>query len=543
MENDIAFWIREVRGEMTQVEFAKCVYHYEISAGQRECIPYHRNQIANWEKGRNKNFNTESFLSIALLDYDKQYPKKCETKQERNQRFLYAADLMKKMLGLELYCRNLHDALLIQVCRDVLSFPELLEKEKEYEERLKPLANSKGSEYLPLKEKSRISLQRETETIRIKLYGISTQEELDELFEENRKFFFTANRVLGERFLKIYNSADRYPERLELEEAVQIYAPNYRDSYMRMFSSSGITREWLLDLCEHLRFSKEEKKQALENAHMQPLTEEECAVKTDYEEIMEWSLEEKLEIMLLFSLYVKMEKLETLAPVEYLTESFSLYKQGKGALKELKKILCENKKILDTDDWVSEELEKQLLGSSGVYAWIECMRSGYSNIQNEKMRTAFREYRQEHQEYFELFTESLENLNKGKMPVTDKENLEEAKKLHYLSALFYTILTGKYYTGKVTGEDAQTIEIQFKKEEKKEPESEINYIYNFFTLVFWTFLEKEPLIAVTEKNGKVQNGKFCVYDKRRKKYTRGIDIEEICENLWMELFYRIYGTE
>ena len=82
-----------------------------------------------------------------------------------------------------------------------------------------------------------------------------------------------------------------------------------------------------------------------------------------------------------------------------------------------------------------------------------------------------------------------------------------------------------------------------KKEEKKEPESEINYIYNFFTLVFWTFLEKEPLIAVTEKNGKVQNGKFCVYDKRRKKYTRGIDIEEICENLWMELFYRIYGTE
>ena len=32
MENDIAFWIREVRGEMTQVEFAKCVYHYEISA-------------------------------------------------------------------------------------------------------------------------------------------------------------------------------------------------------------------------------------------------------------------------------------------------------------------------------------------------------------------------------------------------------------------------------------------------------------------------------------------------------------------------------
>jgi len=543
MENDIAFWIREVRGEMTQVEFAKCVYHYEISAGQRECIPYHRNQIANWEKGRNKNFNTESFLSIALLDYDKQYPKKCETKQERNQRFLYAADLMKKMLGLELYCRNLHDALLIQVCRDVLSFQELLEKEKEYEERLKPLANSKGSEYLPLKEKSRISLQRETETIRIKLYGISTQEELDELFEENRKFFFTANRVLGERFLKIYNSADRYPERLELEEAVQIYAPNYRDSYMRMFSSSGITREWLLDLCEHLRFSKEEKKQALENAHMQPLTEEECAAKTDLVESMEWSLEEKLEIMLLFSLYVKMEKLETLAPVEYLTESFSLYKQGKGALKELKKLLCENKKIQDPDDWVPEELEKQLLSSSGVYAWIECMRSGCLNIQNEKMETAFHEYRQEHQEYFELFTGSLENLNKGKMPVTDKENLEEAKKLHYLAALFYTILTGKYYTGKVTGEDAQTIEIQFKKEEKKEPESEINYIYNFFTLVFWTFLEKEPLIAVTEKNGKTQNGKFCVYDKRRKKYTRGIDIEEICENLWMELFYRIYGTE
>ena len=522
MENDIAFWIREVRGEMTQVEFAKCVYHYEISAGQRECIPYHRNQIANWEKGRNKNFNTESFLSIALLDYDKQHPKKCETKQERNQRFLYAADLMKKMLGLELYCRNLHDALLIQVCRDVLSFQELLEKEKEYEERLKPLADLHDSEYLPLKEKSRISLQRETETIRIKLYGISTQEELDELFEENRKFFFTANRVLGERFLKIYNSADRYPERLELEEAVQIYAPNYRDSYMRMFSSSGITREWLLDLCEHLRFSKEEKKQALENAHMQPLTEEECAAKTDLVESMEWSLEEKLEIMLLFSLYVKMEKLETLAPVEYLTESFSLYKQGKGALKELKKLLCENKKIQDPDDWVPEELEKQLLSSSGVYAWIECMRSGCSNIQNEKMETAFHEYRQEHQEYFELFTGSLENLNKGKMPVTDKENLEEAKKLHYLAALFYTILTGKYYTGKVTGEDAQTIEIQFKKEEKKEPESEINYIYNFFTLVFWTFLEKEPLIAVTEKNGKTQNGKFCVYDKRRKKYTRNL---------------------
>lgn len=543
MENDIALWIREVRGEMTQVEFAKCVYHYEISAGQRECIPYHRNQIANWEKGRNKNFNTESFLSIALLDYDKQHPKKCETKQERNQRFLYAANLMKKMLGLELYCRNLHDALLIQVCRDVLSFQELLEKEKEYEERLKPLANSKGSEYLPLKEKSRISLQRETETIRIKLYGISTQEELDELFEENRKFFFTANRVLGERFLKIYNSADRYPERLELEEAVQIYAPNYRDSYMRMFSSSGITREWLLDLCEHLRFSKEEKKRILENAHMQPLTEEECAVKTDSEEIMEWSLEEKLEIMLLLSLYVKTEKMETLAPVEYLTESFSLYKQGKSALKELKKLLCENKKTLDSDDWVFEELEEQLLGSSGVYAWIECMRSGYSNIQNEKMRTAFCEYRQEHQEYFELFTELLENLNKGKMPVTDKENLEEAKKLHYLAALCYTIFTGKYYTGEVTGEDAQTIEIQFEKEERKEPESEINYIYNFFTLVFWTFLEKEPLIVVTEKNGKTQNGKFCVYDKRRKKYTRGIDIEEICENLWMELFYRIYGTE
>ena len=138
------------------------------------------------------------------------------------------------------------------------------------------------------------------------------------------------------------------------------------------------------------------------------------------------------------------------------------------------------------------------------------------------MKTAFREYRQEHQEYFELFTESLENLNKGKMPVTDKENLEEAKKLHYLSALFYTILTGKYYTGKVTGEDAQTIEIQFKKEEKKEPESEINYIYNFFTLVFWTFLEKEPLIAVTEKMERYRMASFVFMIKEEKNIQGGL---------------------
>lgn len=531
MDKDIAVWIREVRGEMTQAQFAKCVYHYEMSkSGQRECIPYHRNQIVNWEKGRNKNFNTESFLSIALLDYDKQHPEVCKTQEERNQRFFYASEIMKKMLGINLYCRNLHDALLIQVCRNILSFEELLSVEEKYEERLKKLKEPKEAEYLSHEEKSKISLQRETENIKVKLYRINTRKELDELFEENKKFFYTANRVLGERLLKIYNSSDRYPQKLELQEAVQIYAPNYRDSYIRMFSSSGITREWLLDFCEHLRFSKDEKEQILENAHMQPLTEE-SAGRSALAENMKWPLEEKLEVMLLFSLYIKTGEMEELPPVEYLIESFSLYNQGKGALKELKKILGGTDP--DPDSWVCEDMEKELLDCPAVCNWTGYIKSGYFNAENQRMRLLLQQYRQEHQEYFELSPSLMENIKKEKMKVTRQRNMEEAVKLHYLAALFYTVLTGKYYTGKITGEDAKNIKSQF-----KDSGTEINYMYNFLTFVFGIFLGEEPLIAVTDINEKTRNVKFCIYDKNRGKNTRGIDMEEICDNLWLELLDR-----
>ena len=108
-------WIRSVRGEMSKVEFGKCICHYRKKGQIEECRPYHRNVIGNWEDGNDFPKEIEGFLSIALLEFDKKFEKEEITIEDRNARYEHANARMFEAFGKYLYARNLREVLLISI--------------------------------------------------------------------------------------------------------------------------------------------------------------------------------------------------------------------------------------------------------------------------------------------------------------------------------------------------------------------------------------------------------------------------------------------
>lgn len=516
-------WIRKVRGKMSQEEFGKRICHFKNEKGIKVCRNYHRNEVANWEKGKNVPLNLESFISIALLEYDMNY--RDQTNNEyRNQRFQYVRDKMRIILGQELYCRRVHDVLLIQVCRDIITFEEMPEMEVELDQVVRDIE-------MDIVQKKDYALQRETESIAGNLFGVMEKEEIKNIIIGSRAYFYTGVRTLGERMLRCYEDRQRYVAPLTFAEAVKIYAPNYRDSFGRIFTSSGITRRWIIDLCVHLRFSREEIQDMLQNARMIPLSTESCdkecyivgwegmpigsAAWYQYMEerhlevfqghfsgLRSLKLTDKMMIAVLMGIYISnIECLEELVPVDYLLESFMWYESGKDMLKIIRQIY--------NPEYLVEELEAEIRNRSVL--WFDYMESGLYALENENMIKVYRDYCQEFKEYY-ILSEIAERQG--------KDNIE-AVKLRYFASLLYTVFTGRYFKGNLSGEDLEEIKGQFINQVE-----DWEIIYRFVNQYLVTFLSGRELYEV-------KNGGYCCMIHHKKKTA--FDMRGVKEDIWESL--------
>lgn len=518
-------WIREVRGKTNQTEFAGKIYHYKTIKNIRKCCTYHRNEIGNWEKGKNLPMNIEAFISIALLDFDQKYPRVEMDIAYRNRRYQYVNDKMMEIIGQNLYCRSVYDALLIQVCRGVISFEDVLELEKELEKML-------HSVILNSEQKRKYALKKETDIIRGNLFKIETREEIVEVVEESKIFFCTGTRTLGERMKICFESRQRYVEKITLAEAVRIYAPNYRESFNRVFTSSGISRQWLIDICVHLRFTRKEIQYILDNAHHVSLSDdcnEQEAFYVDegypigstawykhmerqYPEEFEghfygfkrMTLSEKIIIGVLLCGYAEEIYDENgLLPADYLLESFLFYECGKGAVRKVEKIL---KSVSDNEEWNAEELQQKL--NIDIVEWLEYIKSGMNYFETFAAMKVYEDYRQEFSDYF--------SVSVGK--VVDVADTFEISKLKYIAAMLYTIFMGKYYLNTITERDLKYIKMQFENQTK-----DWKIMYNFISQFFITFLSDHPVY-------KNSSGRYYTIINKRK--TGSFDLEETYISLW-----------
>lgn len=539
-------WVRKVRGKISREEFGKQIVHFsKDEQGKTICETYHRNEIRNWEIGESipKIKNIETFLSISLFEYDRMQERRPINCAERNQRYEYARKAAYNMLGVDLYCRSLHDALLIQVCRGVLSFSEV----PEYEDALSPAIQSIGSQ-ISAAEKNEAALERATSRIESDWYKITDKQMIPELVKKSSIFFYTWDRTLGVNINRLYESRERYVISLPLQTAVCIYAPNYQITYMQKFlHSSGTSRQWLLDLCIHLRFNRDEIQQVLEYAHMAPLSEE----KDDFEYYLrengkdvigsagwyrfyeqaaslreiqyegefflhfgaarKWPLEEKLSVLLLIVCCIEEDNIKELPPIDYLMESFTHYrsKKRKGRGDEVLGKLSRILRNVKCDDWECEELQRKLRRS--VSEWMDYVRTGYDTAEACSAGAAFKHYQQEFREYMEIPDQYIRNVR----------NKDAVKKLRYIAGLIYTVFTGQYYTGSISSADFEIVKEAFAGEDE-----DTVYTYNFISYVIGIFLAQNEIYED-------KSGAFYIYDSlMHNRKSMLIDQREITENLW-----------
>ena len=512
-----AEWIRESRGKTKQEEFGRKICRYKVIDGRKVCAHYHRNEVGNWERGKNLPMNAETVLSIALFSYDRQNGSLPVQAKDRNERLFCALRPLQEFLGIELYSRSVHDALLIQVCRGIITFEEVPELEMQLEAEINGPNIPKWTDT----ELSRASLRHQTESIRNELYRINSPEEIRETVLASGIYFKTANRVLGERLEEMYKSRKRYPTAISLESAVYIYAPNNRQTYRRIYQSSGITREWLLDLCRHLRFDRKETNYVLRNAQMAELPEEPEPAESDpdmyYKEYLRKPVGERLRIMVLIASLVFPLRPEEFPPADYVLESFTHNEQGKKALALLNS-------LIDGSGQNQEELylqlEDKLVQSEVFQTWSSYILSGRDYAQQEGLQVIWRDHKDEHREYFRPYYSLQADANQRK----------EISLLHYLTALFYTVLTGKFYKGEHTPEDRLSVERQFMK-------AGAGYAYtgSFFNYILETFLNPRPC-AVKKKSkdgGRwTETSYYFRNDRNSKGLRKEVNSNIIREDLW-----------
>lgn len=488
-------WITEIRAGLSKKEFGKKIYVFKKNGSK--CVTVHRNTIHNWESGKTElPKDVETFLSFVLFDYDRSHGKTLTDMEQRNQRYLYVRQSMREMLGIDLYCRNLHDALLIQVCRGIISFKDIPQLEKELESALDRVP-------LTTDEKNLYAIERNTVAISDDLNKVDNVEELKEVvIKIHRNSFASANRIVGARMRKIYLSRNRYIKDLPMGKAIANLAPNYRDSYVRMFKSSFISRNWMIDLCRHLRFSREEIETVLEAAHMAPLTSDEKWTNAA-EDIGKKDFLEKLKIMFLIGLYVQDRfSVYDCPPVDYLLESFAYYDQGKRVMKALDDLLnCE-----DVEDLSYEEVWEKISYPSGQ-AWI-----AYINLDNadltydEEVQQA---YKEEKPDYFYVNARVLSGI----------KHVEELEMIHYMVSLFYTVLLGRDYTGSFVERDLAEI-----RKIACYRDVDCGIIYRFITQVLGVFLSGQEIMETVDH-------RFYVRNQVKKTNTRAMNLPSILEDL------------
>lgn len=550
-----AAWIRSCRGDTKQKEFGEKICRFKIENGRKICVNYHRNEVGNWEAGRNLPMSTETFLSIALFSYDKNTKKAPKTPKERERRLEYARRNMMDCLGVDLYCRNLLDALLIQVCRGILSFDDV----PGMEEKLETLIGGDDADPISDTEKRLLSLQKQTESIRNELYLVERAENISDVICKYRQFYLTANRVLGVRLEKEFDGRQRYPEKMSLESAVCIYAPNNRITYRRIYQSCGITRDWLIDLCIHLRLNRDEINNTLDNAHMARLSDSlgssEYFISDESDKTVEnmeydkhsyipvgssvWyqyleqdqnnrfvphyeafryePIEKRLKIMVLLAAFVTEISSDCLPPVDIILESFTHNDQAKKSILLLDSLTdC----VVSSDEETYLKLLAELRADKAFRAWTQYVLSVEDYATQKGKNAVLKALKNECAEYYRT------NL---KFEANTKQK-EEVTRLHYLSALFFTVLTGRYYQGEYSKKTRWNIERQF-----LQSKTDYTYTYLFLDHILVMFLCNDIYNEKKRRNKSGRREEYNLYfirDKAEKVISRKVNEEIIMADLW-----------
>lgn len=532
-------WIREVRGKMSREEFGKKICRYKNVDGRKVCSGYHRNEISNWEKGENLPRNAETVLSIALFEFDHRYGEAEDQKAYAKQRYQHAARRLQEFLQQELYCRNVHDALLILVCRKVLTFEDVLELEPELKQMVQAADLDIGRERL-------YALQRETRRIADSLCSADRTEDIREIIRNDRPYFYSGMRTFGERMHVCFESRQRYAAGISFADAVRIYAPNYRDSYTRIYTGSSISRRWIMDLCVHLRFNREEIEQMLQNAHLAPLSADaadeafyhnaQCgfpigsaawyqqmeaeypdAFPAHYAGFRSMKIGEKMEAAVLLCTFIsEVDNVDSVVPVDYLLESFSKYSCAKKARKALGKMRESAAEYMGDENWglrLSADLLEKISG------WTDYLTSGLCSPDSDDAAVyqVYQEYCSECRQYYQYPREMTAGL------AYDPDLL----KMRYLAALLYTVFTGRYYMGMISASDLEEIRKQLQQQMQ---DWEIPYFFINQFLV--AFLGRNALCR--DRRG----GYYCIAGQKK---TAPMDWEMVCSEIW-ELYIMYSDT-
>ena len=416
------------------------------------------------------------------------------------------------MLGLDLWCRNLHDALLIQVCRGLLSFEKLIDTENRLLWSIKQIS-------LTSEEKDEYAVERKTKAISEDLISTDNMEEVCRMiFFDYGSYFAAQHWLAGARVRRIYERRNRFHDlRIPLKTAVVNLAPNYSNSYNNMFNGSFLGREWLIDLCTHLRFSRDEIDEVMEATHNSMLGKKE-----DFSEPFSYfkdkTLLERLKIMLLESLYLYMlDKTASVPPVDYMLDPFrTSYESGRSVMRQLDRFL--DSYTADPDNMEDAEAD-DLSAQDFSETWMDV-------VERVRGEEAFSPeiwdlYVSETPAYYELRAEQTAAMD----TIPRKVRL-----LHLFAAVSFTVLTGRQYSGKYTDADLDEIRLLFNSG-KEETKGLFNNIYMFISQILATFLGTSQIY---EDEG----GQYRIINPMTgQKSRRGLDLETITENLWESIVF------
>ena len=464
-------WITAVHGDDSIKAFAGRIYHLRNKGNTPVCLSYSRATISNWESGATAPpRDIETILSIALVEFEKTHGKDCD----RNERYLFARGKLQEMLNIDLWCRNLHDAVLIQVCRGLLEFPEVPDFEAELLAEIRKVS-------LNSIQKDEYAIERKTEAINNELTKAESKEKVRELITTKYANYFASQHWLtGARLRKIYNERNRiYGLNLPLRAAIVNLAPNYSNSFNNMFNGSFIGRGWLIDLCKHLRFNPEEINKVLEATHNAQLNDEETSP-DDFSYFEDKPLRERLEIMLLLGMYIaSIDDDSDELPIDYLLDPFRPeYESGRMMIRLLDEYL---KDSADAETWDTEELFEQPFADK----WNEAIWRAH----DDEMFIPEISY--------ELIEESAEYYKMNRPQTVHIRTYGDAYNLHLFASLSYTVLTGKKYTGSYHNSDLGKIRLLLQTGDS-ELQFIFNNIFNFITHILETFLGTSALFETED---------------------------------------------
>lgn len=505
-DSDLRKWITSVRNDESKSSFCKKIYHFQTRNDGMTCINYGRGTIANWESGTTSPpRDVETILSIALIEYDKTH---CYDDKGID-RYFFARKRLNEMLGVDLWCRNLHDAILVLVCRGLIGFEEVVDIESRLHAQLKTVPLTKA-------EKDELAIERKTKAISDYLIRVNSVEDACKMIMTDYSGYFASQHWLaGSRLRRIYEKRNRFHDMaMPLKMAVVNLAPNYINSYNNMFNGSFLSRDWLIDLCMHLRFSREEINEVLDATHKAALGDDEI-VPENYSFLKGKPLYELLRIMLLIGVYIKrLESITEIPPAEYMLEPFRMgFEPGRAVLRQIDKYTDES--LRSGDEPGPDEISKEPF----AYKYIELVDRVFDD---------------------ELFCPDIADacINDAKYyysppdeMISSQSKYYEAYRLLYCFAtISFTVLTGRQYKGICKDSDLDDIRRLFRTNDLH-AETIYNNMFNFITHILVTFLVSGDICETSD-------GKFYIANtSAHGKKKNSLDIGTIIDDLWASVSY------